>query len=266
MSLPSGVLCPRCRKGTLEPTPRDAACSACKAIWPVQDGVLDLLPPQAGRRSIAQAMMEAEPVVRLYESRLWRRSPLLAIPLGISFDREVELILKEAAAPAAGAVLDLACGPGIYSRAFARKMAGGSVVGLDVSLPMLRMAVKLASAEGLANATFVRADALDLPFAAARFDTVNCCGAFHLFPDASRALAEASRVLRPGGRITLAVARRPAGPVGGAGARAMDRFVGVRAYGNEEIAGLLRAAGMAEVRTVHARGVWQIVRAARPEA
>jgi ubiquinone/menaquinone biosynthesis C-methylase UbiE len=48
---------------------------------------------------------------------------------------------------------------------------------------MLRVARRRACTEGLANLSFVRADALRLPLRDASFDAVHCGGALHLLPD-----------------------------------------------------------------------------------
>ena len=80
----------------------------------------------AGRASsLAQRAMESEWVARVYESRLWRRSLLARLALGLSFEREHQLILEAAGLGASGAVLDLVCGSGIHSRPFARTLARG---------------------------------------------------------------------------------------------------------------------------------------------
>src|SRR5512147_3205556 len=118
--------------------------------------------------------MESEAIVRVYESRLWRRSLVATLALGISFERERELIGRAARLSAGDALLDLACGPGIYTRPFARQVAPGLAVGLDLSPAMLRHARRSARAAGLENLVLIRGDALRLPFRAGRFDVVNC--------------------------------------------------------------------------------------------
>ncbi len=163
--------------------------------------------------SLAQRAMESAAIARIYESRLWRRSRIATLALGISFEREQQLIGRAARLSPGDSLLDVACGPGIYARPFARQVAPGLVVGLDLSPAMLGHARRRARAAGLENLALVRGDALRLPFAGGRFDAVNCCGALHLFPDADLALREVHRVLKPGGRFTVAAFRRD--PVGG---------------------------------------------------
>jgi len=203
--------------------------------------------------------MESAAVVRIYESRLWRRSFVVRFVLGLSFEREYELILEAARLDAASEVLDLACGSGIYSRPFARALRSGRVVGLDLSRAMLRHAERLAAQERLGNLFFARGDAQQLPFRAARFDLVNCCGALHLFPDAARALAEISRVLRPHGCFTAAVVRRDAGvlaPLAGVLQR-----LGVESFTPHEFGDRLLEAGFEDVRVHHARALWMLASA-----
>ena len=158
-------------------------------------------------RGLGQRAMESPFVVSIYESRLWRRNPIVTALMGISFERELECIARAARLEEATQALDLACGPGIYSRPLARRLHGGRIVGLDYSPAMLAYAQRRARAERVPNLDLLRGNALSLPFRSATFDVVNCCGALHLFPDVPQALREVHRVLVEGGRFTTAVVR-----------------------------------------------------------
>lgn len=110
--------------------------------------------------------------------------------------------LVEAAAPAGHErVLDLGTGAGHTALALAPRVA--RVVGLDLTAAMLAEASALAGARGAANLCLQRGDVEALPFGDACFDLVTCRYAAHHFADPRRALAEAARVLRPGGRLLL---------------------------------------------------------------
>ena len=97
--------------------------------------------------------------------------------------------------------LDVATGAGHTAAAFAPHVA--SVVASDLTGEMLTEAAALAASKGFTNMTTARADAEALPFADASFELVTCRIAPHHFPDVPTFVAEARRVLVPGG--TLAV-------------------------------------------------------------
>lgn len=210
--------------------------------------------------------MESEAVVRVYESRLWRRSLIATLTLGISFEREQELIGRAARLSSGDTLLDLACGPGIYTRLFARQVAPGLAVGLDLSPAMLRHAWRRARAAGLANLALVRGDALRLPFVSGRFDVVNCCGALHLFHDADLALREVRRVLKPGGRFTVAAFQRGPSRCTALGATLRRRIMGIDSYTQAELRARLAAAGLGEIACHHHGAQWLIMSARRVPA
>ncbi len=271
MSTPTDglILCPSCNKGFLRRPERqdnEVFCGTCSAGYPVTDGVLDLLPDASPSRSLAQLAMEFEPIVRIYESRLWRRSPGMTLALGISFEREQEIILGAAGLHPNDTVLDLACGPGIYTRPFARAVPDGTAVGLDLSLPMLRYANTRAREEALTNLILLRGTALQLPFPADRFDLVNCCGALHLFPDVPRVLREIRRVLKPRGRFTVAAVRRRPGRFFEWANTYRRRVLGVDSFSPEELRAKLLRVGFEAATCHHAKGVWLIVSARKPSA
>src|ERR1700755_1879936 len=71
---------------------------------------------------------------------------------------------------ARGAVLDVACGPGILSAAIAK--SAREVVAFDLTPQMLKKAAQRCAEAGLDNVTFLEGNATELPFADAAFDAV----------------------------------------------------------------------------------------------
>jgi len=160
------ILCPTCSSGEFNfPSDDSAQCPHCSATFPVEKGILKLLPESPGSRSLAQIFMEWDPLIHIYEGTLWRKNPLFTYGLfGISFKEEFEEVVNAAGLSESEVILDLACGPGIYSRPLAKKLKKGSVTGLDLSLPMLKYAVSHAGNEKIDNFIAVHGNALNLPF------------------------------------------------------------------------------------------------------
>ena len=120
---------------------------------------------------------------------------------------EAQAAMLELASPAAGErVLDIACGTGLVSFAAARAVGPqGDVHGTDLSQRMIDAAERRAKDLGLSNCSFLRMDAESLSLPDARFDVALCGLGLMYVPDPEQALREMRRVLRPGGRVSLAV-------------------------------------------------------------
>lgn len=205
--------------------------------------------------------MEWELLVLLYESRLWRRSFLWQGLLGLTFEKEYSMVASALELTSAHRVLDLACGPGIYARRFAAELPMAAVTGIDLSWPMLRYAANRSRKARIDNLALVRGDATDLPFRKELFEAVNCCGALHLFPDVGRTLIEVRRVLKGGGRLTLAVFRCGEGAVAQARARIRKTLYGIGSFSRPDLASRLEAAGFIEPRCLHSTGLWLVMSA-----
>jgi arsenite methyltransferase len=96
-------------------------------------------------------------------------------------------------------VLDIGSGPGFLAAEMAAEVgAEGRVVGVDPSESMLAMGRRRGS-----PVEFMEGDALALPFADESFDAVTATQVYEYVADMPRALAEARRVLKPGGRLLI---------------------------------------------------------------
>lgn len=162
-------------------------------------------------------------------------------------------------------VLDVGCGTGVVARAAARRLGGGGdVTGVDVNPAMLEVA-RTVSADVQPPIRWEQASAEDLPWPDATFDVVLAQVVLMFVPDRAAALAEAHRVLRPGGRLAVATCRPLEHQPGYALlVDAMRRHVGVPAAeiiaspyalgDGGEVRGLLDKAGFADVHVRYA--VW----------
>lgn len=120
---------------------------------------------------------------------------------------DVTAALLELTRPRPGErVLDLASGPGGVGLAAAELVApGGEVVLSDVAPEMTAIARRRAEARGLTNVQARELDLEQIDEPDASYDVVLCREGIMLVPDPARAAREIARVLRPGGRVGLAV-------------------------------------------------------------
>jgi SAM-dependent methyltransferase len=116
-------------------------------------------------------------------------------------DRVVEVL-----SPGPGErVLDVGCGNGALALAIGPMVApAGSVLGLDLSGPMLVAAAARARSARLTNVSFERSDAQVYPFPEAAFDGIVSRFGVMFFDDPQAAFANLARALRSGGRLVFA--------------------------------------------------------------
>jgi arsenite methyltransferase len=113
--------------------------------------------------------------------------------------------IRAALALRAGArVLDIGSGPGFLAAEMAEELGSdGRVDGVDPSESMVAIARRRERSRGAAPAEFHLADALALPFGDSTFDAAVSTQVLEYVEDVPAALAEARRVLRPGGRLLV---------------------------------------------------------------
>jgi ubiquinone/menaquinone biosynthesis C-methylase UbiE len=102
-------------------------------------------------------------------------------------------------------VLDIGCGCGATTLAAARAATpGGTATGIDLSVPMLDVARRRATTSGVANATFLAADAQTHAFGTRTVDLAISRFGTMFFDDPTAAFTNIASAIRPGGRLRIA--------------------------------------------------------------
>ncbi len=143
-------------------------------------------------------MIDREKIIRWFDFqapfyRLWRDD------YDGSLVREALVLLRVEGD--AQAVLDAACGTGLFSIGLALAEPGWRIDGIDASSGMLAVARRQASRRGLGNIAWHHGDVTALPFDDNAYDAVVAAGLIPCLNEPGRALAEFHRVLRRGGRL-----------------------------------------------------------------
>jgi ubiquinone/menaquinone biosynthesis C-methylase UbiE len=118
------------------------------------------------------------------------------------FANEIIILLKPKGSEI---ILDVAAGTGEPGLSIASMLTGGKVIITDLADDMLNIARENASKKRITNVEFHACDVSELPFAENTFDSISCRMGFMFFPDMLLAAKEMLRVLKPGGKIAIAV-------------------------------------------------------------
>ncbi|KAL5190504.1 putative methyltransferase, chloroplastic [Glycine soja] len=156
-----------------------------------------------------------------YDSLTWNGDPGFSVVPLISFlyergwrqtfsvwggfpgpEKEFELMKGFLKPILGGNIIDASCASGLFSRLFAKSGLFSFIVALDYSENMLQQCYEFIQQEEnfpKENFILVRADISRLPFVSSSVDAVHAGAALHCWPSPLAAVAEISRVLRPGG-------------------------------------------------------------------
>ncbi len=187
----------------LEPQAKRAVSADGKIIYPIIDGIIDLVTAETEHQHIAASydlvsvsydklLTGANLATRCYNRMVW----------GLRDSDYIQKLLPLFPEAANQIILDAPVGTGVFTLELYRKLAKSSqIIVLDYSMQMLRKAQERYEQNGLGNIIYVRGDIGRLPFPAAGIDILLTMNGYHAFPEKERALSEMARVLRPGGAL-----------------------------------------------------------------
>jgi SAM-dependent methyltransferase len=192
--------CPKCGSAVAaEPGAEGLLCTGgdCGRVAACRDGTIDYVSPEGDDRGDLSGFA--------YQWDKLFREPLAEAIAYNNTPRDLENLLVEMLEQKPEQfrglrVLDVGCGHGQYCRVLAR--LGALPLGVDLSEVVYRCNRENVKAERL-PATFLRADALNLPLAPGAFDVVLSIGMAMVTPDTKAAVMSGIRCIRPGGRLLL---------------------------------------------------------------
>jgi ubiquinone/menaquinone biosynthesis C-methylase UbiE len=146
--------------------------------------------------------MENHQRLELFERQFRRRPQAYRGAPSTSELKFIAFLVSTAGVTRRDRVLDVACGSGAMTLAFADRC--GSSVGLDVIESALTQARAKADQRGLGNAGFALGELERMPFAHHSFSGAACRFSFHHFVNPDRVFAEMTRVVGPHGWMVIA--------------------------------------------------------------
>ena len=172
-------------------------------VAPVSD---DLLGQDAVRDSVRDRYRGVLGQATEVAGELYSRDELALVPDGATAaSLGVGNPVRRAGLVAGEIVIDLGCGAGIDTLLAARLVApSGRAIGLDTLPEMLAQGESNARDGAITNVEWLRGELESIPLPDASVDVAISNGVLNLSPRKGRAMSEIFRVLRPGGRISLA--------------------------------------------------------------
>ncbi len=114
-----------------------------------------------------------------------------------------DLLHADTSYPAGSRVLEAGCGVGAQTLTLARRSPQARFTSVDIAAESVARAQRSARAAGIENVEFLQADIFALPFDDACFDHLFVCFVLEHLPQPVSALRHLTRVLKPGGTITV---------------------------------------------------------------
>lgn len=200
--------CPTCKQ-YLEPVYDGLFCRDCAQTYPILSGIPDFIVrslEESRNRSLrVVGKKDSRPLfdfaASVYESWLYPAVCNLFGGWRCTSLKQLAHDVADIVGSRDGFILDAACGPGTYGRRIAS--ATRTVLGIDISMSMMRRGARYVEREHIPNVHFARAAVEALPFRAGLFDAAVCAGSLNHFSDVVLALREINRTMKVGAPLAV---------------------------------------------------------------
>lgn len=152
------IICPQCRKSSFVNNITSYVCRACKAEYPIKDGILILVKPKSQNLTIKQWDEKGE-FEQLHKRRVEHDR------IGLSTSPRIVSLVKGFTKPDSIS-LDVGCGSGLYTRHFK-----GAVVSFDIVPFFIKEAARKSKSK---RRFFIIADVNDFPFQKGLYNFIFC--------------------------------------------------------------------------------------------
>lgn len=171
------------------------------------------------------------------------------------YKAHAEEILRECPPRIEGDILDVGCGTGHLLRKLLKRHPRSRGIGLDLSAAMVAEAGRLAAADAVENASFIKADweEADLRALAGHdFSLAICANAFHYFSDPQSAAGKLFDVLAPGGALLVLERNKSNSPLTQLWGWLHRHVIkdNVEFYDLDQLLSFFRQSGFSEVRVI----------------
>ncbi|GMH45751.1 hypothetical protein BSKO_13714 [Bryopsis sp. KO-2023] len=222
------IACPICQthrfqlKGSLKGN-GSLQCPRCVRSFKYNDAFVDMtltsgVDMQAYEEPswLGTQLFQTSALSYLYERGYRQLFPVWGFP---GPDREVELAMQYLKPAFGEVIVDLSCGTGLFTRRLAKTGKFSGVIASDFSESMLEQTKEFlesdAELSGSGSILRVRADVGRLPFETGTVSAIHAGAALHCWPSPMAAMAEISRVLKPGGVFVASTLMPLLTPIGG---------------------------------------------------
>ncbi|CAL5226905.1 g9779 [Coccomyxa viridis] len=200
---------------------QDLHCNRCERHFSANETSVDLTPTSGADMKVftqkfwGGTQIFRSPLVSFVYERGWRQ--------GFSWGgfpgeaREFDMAMEYLESAFGETIVDMSCGSGLFSRRFAKSGRFESVIAADFSESMLNQARLFFEEDTTIDPRkyiLLRADVGRLPFQTGSVAAIHAGAAIHCWPNPTAAVAEISRVLKPGGVFVASTFLKASAPLG----------------------------------------------------